>query len=80
MLKIKDNVDLKELKNFGFIEYQSCDDGETYYCKSYLYIGKDKIINQDDNINCCKPKDYELTETDVNILYDLIKADLVEKI
>ena len=32
MLKIKDNIPLEKLKDFGFIIYQSIDDGEYYYC------------------------------------------------
>lgn len=81
MLKIKDEVDLKELKKFGFIKDQSIDDGEYYYCICNIFIGNNKIILQDDGINCCKPiLDYEFSEAEVDVLYDLIKAGLVEKI
>lgn len=42
MLKIKDNVDFKELEKFGFIKYRSIEDGEMYYCIYNLFIGKDR--------------------------------------
>ena len=36
MLKIKDNVDLKELEKFGFKPYYNCDTGKTmYYYREY---------------------------------------------
>ena len=81
MLKIKDNVNLEELKKFGFIKYQNIKDGEYYYCICNIFIGNNKIILQDDGINCCKPKlELEFDESEIDILYDLIKADLVEKV
>ena len=79
MLKIKDDVDLKELENFGFIKYQSIEDGEMYYCICDLFIGKDRRILQDDGINPCKSIDYRLSEIEVDKIYDLIQAGLVEK-
>lgn len=79
-LKLKDNVDLKELEKFGFIKYLNIDDGEQYYCICNLFIGKSRIILQDDGINPCKSIDYELSEREVEILYDLIQAGLVEKV
>lgn len=79
MLKIKNNVDLKELEKFGFIKYRSIEDGEMYYCICDLFIGKDRRILQDDGINPCKSIDYQLSEREVYIIYDLIQAGLVEK-
>lgn len=79
MLKIKDSVDLKELEKFGFIKYRSIEDGEMYYCICDLFIGKDRRILQDDGIDPCKPIDYRLREKEVDKIYDLIKAGLVEK-
>ena len=80
MLKIKNNVDLKELEKFGFIKYRSIDDGELYWCICDLFIGKDKRILQDDGINCCKSVDYQLSEIEIGIIFDLIQAGLVEKV
>ena len=79
MLKIKNNVDLKELEKFGFKKYRSIEDGEMYYCICDLFIGKDRRILQDDGINPCKSIDYQLSEREVYIIYDLIQAGLVEK-
>ena len=84
MLKIKNNVDLKELEKFGFEKDNDCL-GEPYYfyysftrpdCKSEMtytiYEDNRKIILYADiiaNLN-----------VGVNKLYDLIQAGLVEKI
>lgn len=71
MLKIKDSVDLKELKKFGFVKYNG-----SYYCGNLygdsLWATSDKciIVSGDQDI------DEELIDT----LFDLIKADLVEKV
>ena len=73
-------MDLEELKNFGFIKYRSIDDGELYWCICNLFIGKDKKILQDDGINCCKSIDYQLSEIEIEIIFDLIQANIVEKV
>ena len=80
MLKIKDNIDLKELENFGFIKYLSIDDGEDYYCICKLFIGKDRRILQDDGVNNCKEHEYQLSEIEAEIIFDLHEAGLVEKV
>ena len=80
MLKIKDDVNLKELEKFGFIKYRNIDDGEEYWCIADLFIGKDRRILQDDGINPCKSIDYKLSKREVEIIYDLTKAGLVEKV
>ena len=78
MLKIKDNVDLEELKKYGFEEngfYYSRTLNFEYY-KVEIYIEKDRkylIIKNDyydSNYACYIP----------SIIYDLIKADLVVKV
>ena len=67
MLKIKDNVDLKELEKFGYVYIES----GHYYCKDNIYC-IDKKTRQ-----CYVSLDYK----DEDIAdYDLIKADLVEKV
>ena len=74
MLKIKDNVDLKELEKYGFVKGNTM--GEIFYEKSYFKgFYKEKII--------IWQKDRELQVQAIkllNTLYDLIKADLVEKV
>jgi len=103
MLKIKDNVDLKELEKFGFKPFYQLaneDTGESYL--AYLYSTKrywakygsfrlipkprykSFIIHSSRHIanhltNCSlniEDKDF----IDLDMLYDLIKADLVEKV
>ena len=80
MLKIKDNVDLKKLEKFGF-EY-------TTTAKYFDYINKDvniRVGNWDyirefgiKNRILSGYGDFDIAQLD--ILYDLIKADLVEKV
>ena len=79
MLKIKDNVDLKELEKFGFIFMEI----------SGLYFKKKRLNDDEDNKVC-----YSINTDDRKVyyyqsgyevcmeatLYDLIKADLVEKV
>lgn len=76
MLKIKENIDLKELEKFGFEK-----DGECYYCDlrpykktNYSYI---TIENRKINSSYVEADDIEKT---LNILFDLIQAGLVEKV
>ena len=82
MLKIKDDVDLKELKKFGFeFYYESIGPFAVNDYKKHEWIiyryecifidGKTREIGHCD----CEEYDYELA-----VLYDLIKADLVEKV
>ena len=74
MLKIKDDVDLKELEKFGFKKFPN-----GYFKKVYL-------ANDDDDRVCYQISNdriIKITRLDGeldNTLYDLIKADLVEKI
>ena len=82
MLKIKDNIDLKELEKFGFKEYPF------YYFtdvnKGIYYEDEDIAINKKNRQVYMKIDD-EVYEMNLGIksfdyLYDLIKADLVEKV
>ena len=75
MLKIKDNVDLKELEKYGFKQNF---DYEGYASNIYWVLKKDKIIRLSMNGNTQNMlfEDNRLED----ILYDLIKADLVEKV
>ena len=76
MLKIRDDVDLKELEKFGF---------EPRYSET---TGKIVRYERDSNINIIRYIDndpnhlpyWEICCNSPNLLYDLIKADLVEKV
>ena len=75
MLKIKDNVDLKELEKYGF-EYEedyaeeNLEDLTKFYYNGGLYIFTDSR-NFDD---------YDYGIRDIDKIYDLIKDGLVEKV
>ena len=85
MLKIKDNVDLKELEKFG-MKYSG---GSECYVDDYVYsyltiytTDKNKEIIVD-----VSPVSFgdvkgskKIYDNAMSILYDLIKADLVEKV
>lgn len=73
MLKIKDNVDLKELQDKYNLSYDSDSDYEGGW--SYETLDKDGVFIDlwDRQIN-------GIDATSLELLYDLIKADLVEKV
>ena len=78
MLKIKDNVDLKELEKYGFKPITIV--GQT----KYQYV---KRIGEHDlyNLKIANDRTMRFNITSVhnelpNVIYDLITADLVEKI
>ena len=73
MLKIKDNVDLKELEKFGFKKY------EYGYCTEDTYVPIKPPNGYESNREICE-NSHESTPTYADTLYDLIKADLVEKV
>ena len=77
MLKIRDGVDLKELEKFGLIKIENC---------NRLGVGEIQLDGDDgpgwvdiDGFKIRK-KDYWSTCFEIETLYDLIKADLVEKV
>ena len=84
MLKIKDNVDLKELEKFGFVIYENQATYQSAY-EEYIYIYKDKKIEIEfeksydeldiGGLGCC----HSLSNILLNMIYDLITAGLVEK-
>ena len=81
MLKIKNNVDLKELERFGF-EYDEDNNYYFYYgftrphCNSEIRM----YVNKDDRI-ITTGFDIQVHEGRIHDkIYDLIKADLVEKV
>lgn len=84
MLKIKDNVDLKELEKFGFEKFENgCKTIGWSNQSSQIKKGKLRYINIIEKDNEFNGR-YERTIPDFvglqDLLYDLIKADLVEKV
>lgn len=75
MLKIKDDVNLKELEKFGF-KYTVGEDWNKSNFNMYLSLGDKRELD----ITC----DDSYFDTDIQEciewIYDLIKADLVEKV
>lgn len=80
MLKIKDSVDLNELEKFGFKKAKTTNGFTYYYPIAWNYglyveltVNIDKTISLDVN--------YEDFYTEnIDILFDLIQAGLVEKV
>ena len=78
MLKIKSNVDLKELEKFGFKEYNDCYSRD--YNNDYLTrVDKDtrEILKVDYEWSFLQNKYYKNSTYKID---DLIKANLVEKV
>jgi hypothetical protein len=71
MLKIKDNVDLKDLEKFGFDKVTLLENNKTYYCHSNICV---YMPSRELHIYG------ELAHHDCDILFDLIQAGLVEKV
>lgn len=79
MLKIKDNVDLEELEKFGFRKSDNC--FKYIYDYTILTIVDYQIqIYKDRTIKIIQNCMYEVDNRLLTKLYDLIKADLVEKV
>jgi len=85
MLKIKDDIDLKELEKFGFTEIKFISDGECLgwkWSKTIRDDGEEKeveiYIYPDINKNHRRIMviDYDVEDK----LFDLIQAGLVEKV
>lgn len=78
MLKIKDDIDLKELKKFGFTEYN--DSYKRDYHNDYLTsIDKEtrEILKVDYEFSFLKNKYYKNSKYKIN---DLIESNLVEEV
>lgn len=85
MLKIKDNVDLKELEKFGFKPKYNEDTGKLYkyvYKSSMAVYIENKYMRPFRKANEYGEIDLEYFQANFveNVLYDLIQAGLVEKI
>lgn len=83
MLKIKDNIDLKELEKFGIITSRYKINKNNFNYKRVKAIFKDTddlcllTISDKRTIDL---EDYCDNNVYLDTLYDLIKADLVEKV
>lgn len=79
MLKIKDNVDLKELEKFGFKydRYNNFFSKEIYESDCRLVVDADKVICYDNYSTA--DMSYHSVEL-LTELFDLIQAGLVEKV
>lgn len=84
MLKIKDNIDLKELEKFGFKRKISTinENGMCPTIYEEFNIPRGTIIYEYNEIIIYKRILYDCDQicTYSSIIYDLIKADLVEKV
>lgn len=81
MLKIKDNVDLKELEKFGFVYISKIDKYEKYFEEDEKINIKGKSHFDSGEIFICGDNHFGIANNGtLNILFDLIQADLVEKI
>lgn len=78
MLKIKDNVDLKKLEKYGFREIDDLGVIDYLYSKEQydLVISNSRILYMQSDYAISSDIPDKLLE----VLYDLIKADLVEKV
>lgn len=79
MLKIKDSVDLKELEKFGFVHLDEMPNTYTYHIPSQVGQKKDLHINKYGFMAIEMYENYYGMEIP-EIIYDLIKADMVVKI
>lgn len=75
MLRIKDNINLKELKKFGFLE------AEQYYYPKEDCVVELRISKTDRRLYIIAyDLEYDVIIEDIDLLFDLIKAGLVEKV
>ena len=86
MLKIKDNVDLKELEKFGFeINFVTGvykkELKSSYMDNYYIEVQKSRRIIIETRIKDEYIRNLKSTNTDeLDVIYDLIQAGLVEKV
>lgn len=75
MVKIKDDVDLKELEKFGFKQ-------DTYIDKCYVKIFKLGTVYKEEIIIWERERNIQVTHAIrlLETIYDLIQAGLVEKV
>ena len=80
MLKIKDDIDLKELEKFGFMKASMYAKGmhEAYILN--VTFGRIVVFIEDRGIFIEPVEDCIRFSDEICVIYDLIKADLVEKV
>ena len=74
MLKIKDNIELKELEKFGFLK------AEQYYYYPVVDCVMELRVWKTDRVLYISVNDYEDFTEDIDKIFDLIEAGLVEKV
>ena len=80
MLKIKDNVDLKELEKYGFKYYEKVYVKEIERAEPIFGLGESKkIYVDDDSRNISIGIGLYDTDIELDTIYDLINDGLVEK-
>lgn len=79
MLKIKDNVDLKELEKFGFRYFEAFGKHYDIQSKEFCSLILVYVDNREISYRTTYYKPEEINEA-TSILYDLIKAGVVEKV
>lgn len=79
MLKIKDNVDLKELEKFGFEYHRMIYVKDTKRGRCNLEENK-KIYVEENSRNISIGIGIFNTDVELDTIYGLIKADMVEKV
>ena len=82
MLKIRDEIDLKELEKYGF-KYEKMMYGRERYYEPITCIDVTvKNTTEDSSLKLRQVivNAYSIEHEAIELLYDLIKADLVEKI
>lgn len=79
MLKIKDNIDLKKLEKFGFKYHRKIYIKDTKRGCCNLVENK-KIYVEENSRNISMGIGIFNTDIELDTIYDLIKADLVEKV
>lgn len=84
MLKIKDNIDLKELEKFGFIQrcFEFAPNPFWEYVEGYVVGNGDSAHIHIYSDNCCTEflRRTIFSEQCDDKLFDLIQAGLVEKV
>lgn len=78
MLKITDNVDLKELEKYGYQKYENEDALIDYFKKENSYY---KLVFKDRTVHAQFPIGFATKYVNLdNLFEEEIKADLVEKV
>ena len=80
MLKIKDNVDLKELEKYGFKK----DEMNGYVLKRYTGLDSCIFLDVTDDkyryFSICMKEEDTIPDDIQDLIYDLIKDSLIEKV